>query len=60
MKLFKLLRRFGQDQSGASLVEYGVALIVVVTVGLVAMQGLGNGTSAKVGSACSIVGGTCS
>lgn len=60
MSLMKKLKLFTRDESGASMVEYGVALIVVVTVGVVAMNGLGGATAAKVSTACTTLGGTCS
>jgi Flp pilus assembly pilin Flp len=60
MNLLKMIRSFGKREDGASLVEYGIALIVVVTVGVAAMNGLGGGTKAKVSSACAVVSTTCS
>ena len=56
MSIMKKLKLFTRDESGASMVEYGVALIVVVTVGVVAMSGLGTPTRAKVDAACTALG----
>ena len=38
----KQLRRFVYDISGATLVEYGVALLVVIIVGAASIGALGN------------------
>lgn len=50
--MFKL-GRFGCDEKGATLVEYGVALIVAIVVGGVALTNLGADTSASINLACS-------
>lgn len=52
-------RQYALDEAGASLVEYGVALLVVVAVGAVAMGALGNAIRAQMTAACTILGGTC-
>jgi pilus assembly protein Flp/PilA len=59
MKLFRILSRFGKDESGASMVEYGVALLVVVAIGVGAMTTLGGGVATNVSTACTAIGVTC-
>lgn len=41
MNLLYILARFRKDESGASMVEYGVALLVTVAVGVFMSQTLG-------------------
>ena len=43
---------FKQSESGATLVEYGVALVLAIIVGGVALQNLGENTSAQMDRAC--------
>ena len=40
-----LLKKFVRCESGAALVEYGIALLVVILVGTGALVGLSNNTS---------------
>ena len=40
-----LLKKFVRDESGAALVEYGIALLVVILVGTGALIGLSNNTN---------------
>ncbi len=42
-----LIKTFLRDEDGAALVEYGVALLVVITVGTIAMTNLANNTNAR-------------
>lgn len=58
-KLIKTVKHFVKDECGASMVEYGVALLVVTAVGITAMQTLGSGTLTLVQGACTAVGTTC-
>lgn len=59
-KLFKeRVAEFRADTSGASMVEYGVALLVVIAIGVTAMSVLGGGVYANVQSACVMFGLTC-
>jgi len=45
MKTFKtLLSKFRREEDGAALVEYGVALLVVILVGTTALVTLANNT----------------
>ena len=48
MKLLNIIRDFRNDESGASMVEYGVALIVVATVGVGGMTLLAPAVGAKI------------
>ena len=52
MKLLKLLARFRKSESGASMVEYGVALLVVAAIGVAAMSTLGGYVDDNIETAC--------
>lgn len=56
--ILKKLRLFKRDESGASMVEYGVALLVVTGVGVALMGTLGTETGSKVTAACAVVKGS--
>ena len=43
---------FIRNESGASMVEYGVAIVVITSIGVVAMTTLGGETRASVDTAC--------
>lgn len=43
----KFLAKFARDEDGAALVEYGIALLVVILVGTGALVTLSNDTSAQ-------------
>ena len=61
-KLYSAYDRFLKDEDGASMVEYGVALLVVVAVGVTAMTLLGGAVLLNVQDACTALGlaaGTC-
>lgn len=49
--LMKKLRAFRKDDDGVTLVEYGIALLVMVTIGAGAMTGLGSGVLRQVTTA---------
>ncbi len=55
-KLIKTVKHFVKDESGASMVEYGVALLVVVAIGVTLMTALGDGVAANVALACEAIG----
>jgi pilus assembly protein Flp/PilA len=55
--ILKKLRLFKSDESGASMVEYGVALLVVTAIGVGAMSTLGASTGEKVCAAVDVLGG---
>ena len=59
MKLLNILRRFRKDESGASMVEYGVALLVIVAIGVGAMTILGDAVAANVTDACAALNVVC-
>lgn len=59
MKLLNILARFRKSESGASMVEYGVALLVIAAIGVGAMTTLGGAVSANVTSACTALGVVC-
>ena len=42
-----LLKKFARSESGAALVEYGIALLVVILVGAGALLTLAQGTEAQ-------------
>lgn len=46
---------FANDESGATLVEYGVALIVAVVVGGLALTNLAQDTDASMDQACGVM-----
>ena len=50
-----LLKKFLRNESGATLVEYGVALLVVVIVGGAGLLGLANATNDNFTTATGIV-----
>jgi pilus assembly protein Flp/PilA len=52
---FNFLKKFVGDESGASMVEYGLALLVVTGIGVGAMQALGTNTGTIVTGACNII-----
>lgn len=51
------LKRFLSNESGASMVEYGVALLVVTAIGISAMSILGGEVAGNVGQACDTLQG---
>ena len=52
---FDFLKKFIGDESGASMVEYGLALLVVTGIGVGAMSTIGTNTGAIVDGACNVV-----
>jgi Flp pilus assembly pilin Flp len=56
MNIMKKLRQFKSNEEGASMVEYGVALLVVTAVGVTLMNTLGTNVAANVEEACETVG----
>ena len=46
---------FLKSESGATLVEYGVALILAISVGGTALIALGNQTGTNMSAACSVM-----
>jgi Flp pilus assembly pilin Flp len=58
-KLYSVYARFLNDEDGASMVEYGVALLVVAAIGVTAMTLLGGAVLANVQTACAAFGIVC-
>ena len=58
-RLIKTVKQFIKDECGASMVEYGVALLVVTAIGVTAMTLLGGGVAANVTDACLAFGIVC-
>lgn len=52
----KFLKNFAKDQSGAAIVEYGLALLVVASIAVGAFTYLGTTTNANVTGACTALG----
>ena len=50
--MIKLFKKFAKDESGAAIVEYGLALLVVGSIAVGAFTFLGTETAANVKSAC--------
>ena len=55
--LMKKLRSFRRDEEGVTLVEYGIALILAVTVGTVTLTGLANDVKGEMDGACNVMSG---
>ena len=52
----KILKKFIKEESGAAIVEYGLALLVVASITVGAFQYLGTTTDANVTGACAALG----
>jgi len=50
--LTKFLARFRKDEKGVTLVEYGIALILAVTVGVTVLGGLAGDVNLQMDAAC--------
>ena len=59
MKFIETVKNFCKEESGASMVEYGVALLVVSAIGVTAMSTLGGGVATNVSTACTAIGVSC-
>ena len=55
--LMKRLRSFRRDEEGVTLVEYGVALILAVTVGTATLIGLAGDVQGEMNAACVTISG---
>jgi pilus assembly protein Flp/PilA len=55
----KFFKHFVKDESGAAIVEYGLALLVVASIAVGAFSALGTTTNSNVQSACGAIGATC-
>lgn len=56
--LTKFLARFRKDEKGVTLVEYGIALILAVTIGVTVLGGLARDVEAQMDAACNQMNGT--
>lgn len=56
IKFIKTAKRFIKDDSGAAIVEYGLALLVVGSIAIGAFTYLGNTTNTNVTGACAALG----
>ena len=52
----KLFKKFAKDESGAAIVEYGLALLVTASIAVGAFQYLGTETNNNVTGACAALG----
>ncbi len=55
--LMKKLRSFRSDEEGVTLVEYGIALILAVTVGATTLGFLAGDVTGQMDSACAAMSG---
>ncbi|TNC59234.1 Flp family type IVb pilin [Rubellimicrobium roseum] len=54
--LVNTFARLRKDEKGVTLVEYGIALVLAITVGGVLLTSLGNGVTEQMGDACAALG----
>ena len=59
MYLARKIKAFAADTSGAAIVEYGLALLVVAGIAIAAFGGLATVTNTNTQSACTAVDATC-
>ena len=52
-----MIGKFLKSETGATLVEYGVAMVLAISVGGVALLSLGNQTGLNMQTACDILQG---
>lgn len=55
--LMKKLRSFRRDEEGVTLVEYGIALVLAVTVGTATLVGLAGDVQGEMDAACNVMSG---
>lgn len=58
-RIFDIASRFIKDETGASMVEYGIALFVVIAVGTAALTLLGGGVAGQISITCAALGLVC-
>jgi pilus assembly protein Flp/PilA len=51
-KIFGAVSRFSKEESGAAMVEYAVALLVVTAIGIGTMTAIGGNASALTDATC--------
>ena len=54
--MIKFFKKFAKDESGAAIVEYGLALLVVASIAVGAFGYLGTTTNTNVTAACTALG----
>ena len=52
----KFIKKFAKEESGAAIVEYGLALLVVASIAVGAFTYLGTTTNTNVTAACTALG----
>lgn len=58
IRLKKALRRFGRDEKGVTLVEYGIAITLAVAVGTAALSALSTAIEGEMTAATNCIDGT--
>ncbi len=58
MSVKKSLKAFLRTESGASMVEYGMAILVISSIGVLGMTTLGGVSRSQVDTACATFSGT--
>ncbi len=53
-----MIRRFVRSEAGATLVEYGVAMVLAISVGGAALITLGDQTGTNMEAACTVLQGS--
>ena len=53
----KLIQKFRRDEKGVTLVEYGIALVLAITVGVVVLGGLAADVNGQMNAACTAMSG---
>ena len=56
--LVNTFARLRKDEKGVTLVEYGIALVLAVTLGTTALMGLAGGVDTRMDGACGVLTGT--
>ena len=54
--MIKFVKKFAKNESGAAIVEYGLALLVVASIAVGAFSYLGTTTNTTVTGACAALG----
>ncbi|MBO6852180.1 MAG: Flp family type IVb pilin [Marivivens sp.] len=54
-QIVKMMSRFRRDESGATIVEYGVALLIVIAIGTVTIGAIGGEVSSIFSSALAML-----
>ena len=59
IRLSDIASRFFQDETGASMVEYGIALFVIIAIGAAVMTLLGGAVASQISNTCTVLGFFC-